>query len=83
MRFGTELARDVGNKVHDMRIAFDFHELTDLYAARSADAPNVVASKVNQHDVLGSLFRDHFAILRQILIALPIQLPRGRVPAMG
>ena len=65
-----------------MRIAFDLHEFVYLDAAGNADAPDVVACQINQHDVFGSLFGIVFQFFRQLLIAL-YSVPRGRVPAMG
>ena len=41
--------------VDHVRVALHAHELVDLHAARHADAAEVVAPQVDQHDVLGAL----------------------------
>jgi len=45
----------VADQVHDVRITLDGHELGDLDRAERRDAPDVVPSEVNEHDVLGAL----------------------------
>ena len=42
--------------MHDVRVALDKHQLVDLDGAEVADAADVVAAQVDQHDVLGALF---------------------------
>lgn len=41
--------------VHDVRIPLDGHEVDDLDGARLADPSQVVASEVDEHEVLGAL----------------------------
>ena len=43
--------------MHDVAVAGDLHELSDVHSARLAHFRQVVARQVNQHDVLGALFR--------------------------
>jgi hypothetical protein len=50
-----ELALDARHQVHDVRVALDAHEVGDLDAAGAADAAQVVAAEVDEHDVLGAL----------------------------
>ncbi len=52
---GLQLAFDVGDDVHHMRIALDDHVLGDLHAADLATRPDIVAAEVHQHHVLGAL----------------------------
>ena len=44
------------DQMHHVGIAFDEHEIADLYGAELADAANVIAAKVDEHYVLGTLF---------------------------
>ena len=46
-----------------MRVALDHHFFADFDAAGFADAANVVAAKVDEHDVFG----DFFGICQQFL----------------
>ena len=67
--------------VHDMAVALDRTIGLDATLPASADAPEVVARQVDQHDVLGVLL----GIGAQLLRAprRPRVRARGRVPAMG
>src|SRR5438445_12626796 len=53
--FRMQGSSDVGYQMHHVRIALDGHQLGDFYAAGHADAPQVVATEVHQHHVLGAL----------------------------
>ena len=44
------------DEVHDVRIALECHELRDPHRTIFADAAEIVAPEVHQHDVLGSFF---------------------------
>jgi hypothetical protein len=41
--------------VHDVGVALDEHQAVDFDGAEFADAADVVAAEVDQHDVLGAL----------------------------
>ena len=43
--------------MHDVAVALDVAEVGDLDGAAGADAPEIVASEVDEHEVLGLLFR--------------------------
>ena len=43
------------DEMHDVRVALDEHEVLDLDGAEVADAADVVAAEVDEHDVLGEL----------------------------
>ena len=58
--------------VHHVAVALDRHELRHLHAAEAADAPEVVAAEVDEHDVLGPL------LLVGEQLALEARRPRGR-----
>ena len=49
--------------MHDVRVALDHHFFADFDRAGFADAANVVAAKVDEHDVFG----DFFGICQQFL----------------
>jgi hypothetical protein len=42
--------------VHDVGVALDEHEVFDADAGEFADAANVVAAEVDEHEVFGALF---------------------------
>ena len=50
-------ALDLGNDVHDMGIALDRHQLRGVHGAIFADAAQVIARQIDQHDVLGAFLR--------------------------
>ena len=56
-RPGLQLALDVRDDVHHVRVALDHHVLGDPHRADLRDAADVVAAEVDQHDVLGALLR--------------------------
>ena len=43
-------------QVHDVRVAFDVHQVLHFDGTVVADATQIVASKVDKHDVFGSFF---------------------------
>ena len=51
-----ELAFDGADQVHDVAVAFHEHQVFDADGAVLADAANVVAAQVDEHDVLGDFF---------------------------
>src|SRR4029077_3460827 len=52
---GAQPPVQAGDQVHDMRIALDKFEALDLHGAVFADAAEVIAAEVHQHDVFGKL----------------------------
>jgi hypothetical protein len=48
-----QLAFDARHHVHDVRVALDFHVLTDTHTADRRDAPDVVPAEIDEHHVLG------------------------------
>src|SRR5579884_868660 len=62
-----------------MRIAFDGHELFDTHRAVLADAAQVVATQIDQHDMLGALFGigEEFGFERAVLVLIPPPPPRA------
>ena len=50
----AELPSIVADQVHDVRVALDVHEICHLDGAVFADAADVVAAEVDEHDVLGA-----------------------------
>src|SRR2546430_3417561 len=64
---------NVRDQVHDMRIAFDFHEIVYLDAAWLTDASNIVARKVDEHNVFGPLFGIAFQLFGKLQVALAIR----------
>jgi hypothetical protein len=75
---GLELAGHVTDQVHHVRIALDLHEFGDLDGAELGDATDVVASEVDQHDVLGALL----GVILQPFLDLAI-LGLGRAARVG
>ena len=54
---GEELPGDVARDVHDMAVALDRHHVGELHRTDLGDAADVVATEVDEHDVLGPLLR--------------------------
>src|SRR3989442_14254619 len=52
---GRQLAADVRDEVHHVRVALDPEALRDLDAPRPGHPADVVAPEVEEHDVLGAL----------------------------
>ena len=50
-----EIAFDLADDVHDVGIAFDDEAFGELDAAGAADPADIVAAKIDQHQVLGTL----------------------------
>lgn len=53
---GSELAGDIRGDVHHVAVALDDHYIGDFDAAKAGDAADVVASEIDQHDVLRTFF---------------------------
>src|SRR5438552_4885850 len=51
----SQAAAEAGNQMHHMGVALDGEQLFGLHRAVIADAPEIVASKIDEHDVLGAL----------------------------
>jgi hypothetical protein len=68
--------------VHDVRVALDGHEIRHGDAAELADAADVVAGQIHQHEVLGFFLFIGEQFLFQGGI-LGVVGPARRVPAMG
>ena len=51
----VDLAHDRADDVGDVAVVLDLHQLGDLHAAEAADAAEVVAAEVHEHEVLGPL----------------------------
>ena len=58
--------------MHDVAVTLDEHQILHLHAAEIAHAPDVVARKVNKHDVLGAFLRigEQFFFERQIFLGI-------------
>lgn len=54
--------------MHDVAVTFDRHHVAEFYAAVLSDSADVVAGEIDQHDVLGSLFRIGEELLFQPLV---------------
>ena len=63
-------------------IALERHELRHADAAVLADAADVVAPEIDEHDVLGALLLVALELLGEPLVFV-LAAPRGRVPAIG
>ena len=42
--------------MHHMRVLLDDHFVSKLHASRRRNTPHVIATEINQHQVLGPLF---------------------------
>ena len=64
------MADDGGLEVHDVAVMAGVHELDDVHRAGGADALEVVAAEVDEHDVLGALLGSSRRLLleRQIVL---------------
>ena len=65
-----------------MRVALERHELRHAHDAVVADAAEVVAAEVDEHDVLGAFLLVALQLLAEAHVLLVVA-PRGRVPAIG
>jgi len=52
----AQTATDIGDQVHHVAVSLDVAELRHLDGAAAADAPEVVAAEVDEHEVLGVFF---------------------------
>ena len=64
----AQFALDMADDVLHVAVAFDDHLFRQLHAARLAHAADVVAAEVDEHGVLGQLFRIGEQLLGQTLI---------------
>jgi hypothetical protein len=78
-RVGAEPSAHVRDDVMHVRVALDGHQLIDFDRARHRDAAEVVAFQVDQHDVLGALFRmaDQLTHARRVVVALRARTRAG------
>ena len=70
---GLEQALHIADDVHHMAVTLHRKRLGDLDAANLRDAANVVARQVDQHHMLGTLFR----VGQQLLLGRLVGLGRG------
>ena len=66
-----------------MRVALERHELRHAHGAVVADAAEVVAAEVHEHDVLGALLLVALQLLAQPQVVLLVAARARRVPAIG
>src|SRR6266478_927296 len=78
----TQTPAQAGDDVHDVRKTLDGHELLDFYGAVIADTAEIVAAKVDEHNVLGALFFAGEQLLFQALI-VGFVLAAGLGPGNG
>ena len=52
-----EPSDDIAHDMHDMAVTFDCETVRDFDAAALGDAADIVAPEIEQHQVLGALFR--------------------------
>jgi hypothetical protein len=64
--------------MHHMRVALDHHQLRHMHRAVLADAPQVVASQIDQHDMLGAFLLIGEQLLCQSLVFLLAVAARAR-----
>ena len=77
---GPEPALDLRDEVHDVRVSLDLQLLDDLDGSGVADAAEVVAGEVDEHEVLGALLLVVPQLLgeRVVLGAVATALARAR-----
>ena len=68
----AKLPGDIGDNVHHMRILFDSHFVGDLDRANARHPADVVAPKINQHQVFGQLLRVGQQLDRQCRVLLVV-----------
>ena len=69
-------------QMHDVRVLLHVHQVADLHRAIFADAAQIVAAEIDQHDVLGALFLVVLQLFDQSLVVAAVGAA-ARVPAMG
>ena len=59
---GAEAALEGGDEVHHVGVALDEHEVANFYGSVLADAAEIVAAEIDEHDVFGAFFfvSEHF-----------------------
>ena len=65
---------DIADDVHDVAVTLHRKSLGDLDRAGLGDATDVIARQIDQHDVLGALFR----VIDQLLLGRLVSFGRGR-----
>src|SRR5579875_3640231 len=58
--------------MHDMRITLYLHKFAHLHAARGTNAPDIVASEIDEHHMFRALFGIAFQFLGEPLVALAV-----------
>jgi len=64
--------------VHDLGIAFHLHVLVGLHRSVLGHPPDVVATEIDEHDVLGALFLVGPELLFELPILVGASPPRPR-----
>ena len=73
-----EPAVDRRHEVHDVRVALERHVLRHAHRAVFADAPEVVASEIDEHDVLGAFLLVALQLFGQPQILFVVRAARPR-----
>src|SRR4029077_10537476 len=74
-----ELALNDRGQVHDMREPLETHELRDAYGSVFADAPDIVAPEIDEHDMLRPLLLVALELLGEAHVFLVVP-PAGPGP---
>ena len=80
---GVEIADDGRDQMVDRGVALEREELGDAHRARRADARQVVAHQVDDHQVLGAILGALGQRLARARASCSGPTPRGRVPLIG
>ena len=80
---GGKFALDHRCQVHDVREPLERHELRHPHRAELADAANVVAPEIDEHDVLGAFLLVALEFLGEAQVFVRRFYRVGRVPAIG
>ena len=78
-----QLPFDDRDQVHHVRVALERHEGRHAHAAVVADAAEIVAAEIDEHDVLGALLLVALQLVGRAADLPRPSVPRGRVPAIG
>ena len=78
----AQVAVDLRDEVHDVRVALDLEQLGDAHAAGLADAAEVVARQVDEHQMLGALLLVGLELVRERVVGGAVGVA-PRVPAIG
>src|SRR5437016_2653391 len=66
----AKLTCDIGDKMHNVGVAFNFHELAYLDTTRNTDSSNIITSKIKQHNMFSALFRVILQLLSELFITM-------------